>query len=91
MTAASLFAVVHGRVQGVGYRYFVLRQATLRGLTGYARNLEDGTVEVYAEGVRARLEELCSELEHGSAPASVTRVDARYGAARGGYGGFSVG
>jgi acylphosphatase len=91
MTTESLFAIVHGRVQGVGYRYFVLRQASQRGLAGYARNLDDGAVEVYAEGVRARLEELCAQLERGPAGARVTQVDARYGPARGGCGGFSVG
>ena len=42
--------VARGRVQGVGYRYFVLRQADLIGVSGFARNLPDGSVEVVAEG-----------------------------------------
>ena len=46
--------VVRGRVQGVGYRYFVLRQAEELGLAGFARNLPDGSVEVIAEGARGR-------------------------------------
>jgi acylphosphatase len=91
MSAESLFAIVSGRVQGVGYRYFVVRQASRRGLAGYARNLDDGTVEVYAEGARAQLEALCADLESGPAAAQVTRVDARYGPARGGYESFRVG
>ena len=41
--------VVHGRVQGVGYRYFVLRQAEVLGVAGFARNRADGSVEVLAE------------------------------------------
>ena len=41
--------VVQGRVQGVGYRYFVLREAEALGVTGFARNRADGTVEVVAE------------------------------------------
>ena len=41
---------VSGRVQGVGYRYFVLRQAERLGVTGFARNRPDGSVEVVAEG-----------------------------------------
>lgn len=83
--------VVRGRVQGVGFRYFVVREAGRLGLAGYARNLDDGAVEVYAEGARARLEALCAELERGPAAARVTRVEARYGPARGGHHGFGVG
>ena len=44
--------VVRGRVQGVGYRYFVLRQADALGVAGFARNRADGSVEVVAEGER---------------------------------------
>ena len=91
MPMESLLAIVHGRVQGVGFRYFVVREAGRLGLAGYARNLDDGAVEVYAEGAPARLRELCAELERGPAAARVTRVDARFGPARGGYQGFSVG
>src|SRR5262249_60821609 len=46
---ASYRYVVRGRVQGVGYRYFVLRQAEALGVAGYARNKPDGTVEIVAE------------------------------------------
>jgi len=42
--------VVHGRVQGVGFRYFVERVARQLGLDGYVKNRADGTVEVYASG-----------------------------------------
>src|SRR5262249_62389679 len=42
--------IVQGRVQGVGYRYFARRQAEALGVTGYARNRADGTVEVVGEG-----------------------------------------
>jgi acylphosphatase len=42
--------LVQGRVQGVGYRYFVLREAEALGVTGFARNLPDGSVEVVGEG-----------------------------------------
>ena len=47
---------VAGRVQGVGFRYFVARSARGLGLSGYVRNLPDGTVEVAAAGSRAALE-----------------------------------
>ena len=46
---------VAGRVQGVGFRYFVARSARGLGLSGYVRNLPDGTVEVAASGNRASL------------------------------------
>jgi acylphosphatase len=56
---------VRGRVQGVGYRYFVQREAEARRLTGYARNLADGRVEVYAAGEPAALAELAGLLWKG--------------------------
>ena len=74
---AALSAMVHGRVQGVNFRYFVLRQARALGVTGYVRNLEDGrTVEVRAEGERAQLEELLTLLNVGPSRARVETVDA---------------
>jgi acylphosphatase len=83
MTPESMTALVHGRVQGVGFRYFVLHEARALGLTGFARNLADGSVEVYAEGARAALEDLRRLLERGPSAARVVRVDADFGAARG--------
>ena len=56
---------IRGRVQGVGYRAFALRAASDLGLTGYARNLDDGRVEVYAVGSEAKLSELAGLLHHG--------------------------
>lgn len=91
MTPESLHAVVRGRVQGVGYRYFVLHRARALGLAGYARNLDDGTVEVYAEGAHSALEELRRELERGPVAAVVTGVETRFGPARGEYQGFAIG
>src|SRR4051794_8262622 len=50
--------LVHGRVQGVGFRWFVQKQAERLGLKGYTRNLDDGSVEVYAIGSEADLSDL---------------------------------
>jgi len=47
--------LVRGRVQGVGYRWFAQKAAAGLGLSGYARNLDDGRVEVYAAGAEAKL------------------------------------
>jgi acylphosphatase len=90
MSAVSLHAIVHGRVQGVGFRYFVRSHARALGLVGTARNLADGTVEVYAEGERAALARLERDLERGPPAADVTRVEARYGPARGDTDAFHV-
>jgi acylphosphatase len=65
---------VSGMVQGVGYRYFAMRAAQRLGLSGYARNLPDGRVEVYAAGSASKLGELRNELEHGPQGASVAAV-----------------
>jgi acylphosphatase len=67
--------VVRGVVQGVGYRYFVLRQATTLGLAGYACNRSDGSVEVVAEGPARALEELEGRLRVGPASSEVTTLE----------------
>ena len=67
--------VVSGRVQGVGFRYFVARAARGLGLSGYVRNLPDGTVEVAAAGDRAALESLAALLEEGPPGAVVESVE----------------
>lgn len=71
----QLRAVVHGRVQGVGFRWFVRRRAEAHGLSGLVRNLPDGSVEVTAEGARGALEALLDELRAGPPRARVERVD----------------
>ncbi len=73
-----LEAVVHGRVQGVSFRYYTQRRAVELGLTGYVRNQWDGTVEVVAEGQQAKLEELLSFLRVGPRAALVTEVNIRW-------------
>lgn len=67
--------LVSGLVQGVGFRYFVLRRATERGVRGFVRNLADGRVEVYGEGSSDSLEGLRKDLEIGSKFSKVSRVD----------------
>ena len=66
--------LVSGMVQGVGYRYFAMRAAQRLGIGGYARNLPDGSVEVYAVGSAPKLVEFRKELERGPEGASVTGV-----------------
>jgi acylphosphatase len=66
--------VVSGRVQGVGYRYFVLREAATLGVSGYARNQADGSVEVVVEGGSDALADLEARLREGPAFAEVKGV-----------------
>ena len=75
---ASLAArryLIAGRVQGVGFRFFVERVAMELGLTGYTRNLADGRVEVYAVGTPQQLSELSGLLWRGPRMASVRAVE----------------
>ena len=65
---------VAGRVQGVGFRYFVTRSARGLGLSGYVRNLPDGMVEVAASGNRASLDALAALLKKGPPGAVVESV-----------------
>lgn len=67
--------VIRGRVQGVGFRYFVLHRAETLGLDGWVRNRADGAVEVEAEGPRAALEALLESVRRGPQGARVTAVD----------------
>lgn len=87
---ARLDVTIRGRVQGVSFRYYTARRARDLGLTGYVRNKPDGTVEVVAEGQRARLEELLSFLRVGPRAAVVTEADHRWPAPTGGFDRFEV-
>jgi acylphosphatase len=85
-----LHGFVHGDVQGVGFRYFLMREAQRLGLTGWVRNRDDGTVEFVAEGSRANLELLKQAAERGPRMARVDRVEGRWSPAAGGLGGFDL-
>jgi len=68
-------AVVHGRVQMVGFRAFVIRHAGDAGLKGTVRNLPDGSVEAVLEGPRGAVERVLELLRQGPSHARVERVD----------------
>lgn len=90
MEPVRLTAWVHGRVQGVGFRWWTQAHAEALGLVGAATNLPDGSVEVVAEGPRNACETLLSRLRAGGAPGRVARVVERWGDARGGLSGFAA-
>lgn len=83
-----LTAWVRGHVQGVGFRWWVRARALELGLTGSATNLDDGRVEVVAEGPREQLDRLLALLQGGGTPGRVASVTHRSGPARGGLTGF---
>jgi acylphosphatase len=87
---ASFQATVHGRVHGVFFRASVQRWAEGLKLSGYVRNLPDGTVEVMAEGEREQLEKLLDYLRVGPRPARVDNVVVSWAEYSGNFSGFSV-
>ena len=87
-TAAEI--LVEGRVQGVGYRAWAQRRASLLGLAGYVMNLADGRVLTYAEGERSVIEELIGQLEEGPRLARVERARVTWVAPSGRLSSFDV-
>ncbi|MGI8960384.1 MAG: acylphosphatase [Bryobacteraceae bacterium] len=66
---------VEGNVQGVGFRFFVQHKANALGLSGWARNIDSGRVEVYAVGPASRLSDLAAALHVGPRMAEVRSVE----------------
>ena len=87
--AVRVTAWVHGRVQGVGFRWWVRARALELGLAGSAENLEDLRVKVIAEGPSARCQQLLDVLSGPGTPGRVTRVTHRWDEPRGGLSGFT--
>ncbi len=75
---AHFAATAQGRVQGVGYRAFVVRTARRLGVTGTVRNNRDGSVEVLAFALRDTLVQLLEELERGPRASRVDSVSVRW-------------
>lgn len=85
-----LEATVRGRVQGVGFRFFVIREAMDLDLTGWVANGPDGSVRCVAEGPRPRLEALLGLLRAGPSSAHIERVDVTWGPASGAFNSFEI-
>ncbi|TME54869.1 MAG: acylphosphatase [Chloroflexi bacterium] len=83
MPSERLHAVINGDVQGVGFRYFVMREARPLGLRGWVRNRDDGSVELVAEGEKADLERLLEAARRGPSQAYVSEVRVDWSAAAG--------
>lgn len=75
---SEMHAIVHGYVQGVGFRATTLRHAMKLGLKGTVKNLPDGTVEIFAQGSKELLDRLIENLKTQPRLGEVERVDAKY-------------
>jgi acylphosphatase len=87
---SAIQAIVHGRVQGVGFRYYTVHTAQRIGVRGWVRNNRDGSVEVYAEGSEEQVAEIEAFLRNGSPHAHVVDVDVRRPRPTGTYRSFSI-
>ena len=82
--------IVRGRVQGVGFRWFVEREAHMLGIAGWVRNNHDGSVEVLAQGTRDQLLGLHSRLREGPRAARVDSIDVSDATAVNGMSSFRI-
>jgi acylphosphatase len=87
---AAFFALIRGRVQGVGFRYSAIREARRLGVDGWVRNTPEGDVEVWAEGPGEKLEAFLKWLRRGPLGARVETVRHETRAPRGDYTSFTV-
>lgn len=83
-------ARISGRVQGVGFRFFARETANEFGITGYVRNLPDGSLEVVVEGEEDVLKEFLEMLRNGPRSARVTDIQVAWGSPSNGYDDFLV-
>lgn len=67
-------AIIHGTVQGVGYRYYALHAARVCGVTGWVKNMPDGTVKVVAEGTHDAIQQFMDALRNGPMLATVHTI-----------------
>ncbi len=67
--------IVHGKVQGVGFRFYAMKSALMYGINGWVKNRTDGTVEIDAEGSEPNLAEFIESIKHGNEHAIVESVD----------------
>jgi len=86
----QLHAIVHGRVQGVSFRYYTTLRAVELGIVGWVQNLPDGTVEVAAEGTRQQLDSFADYLRQGPSGARVMSVDMDWHPAAGNFNDFVI-
>lgn len=87
---AQLMATAYGHVQGVGFRWWVAGIAKPLGMVGYAKNMDDGSVEIVAQGSADACEQLLAELTGGDTSGRVDHVDSDITQPVGSYKGFGI-
>ncbi len=87
---AAVHIIVHGHVQGVGFRSFVQTRALALSLEGWVRNCEDGTVEIWAEGPRSALQRLIQYVQKGPRSGLVTHLTVDWSMPLETYDGFFI-
>jgi acylphosphatase len=90
MATCAKQIIVHGRVQGVGFRYFVQHVGNRLGLVGNVRNCPDSTVEIVVQGSEKKIAEFVKQVEKGPALARVQRVEVVDIPIRDSYGSFLI-
>ena len=90
MESVRIHALVRGIVQGVGFRYFVLKTARAAGLTGFVKNLRDGSVEILAEGPRGELRRFAEAISEGPRYGLVQDVQLKWAEPTGEFASFEV-
>jgi acylphosphatase len=81
---------IQGVVQGVGYRFFAVRQAQQHGINGYVCNLPNGCVQVVAEGTKGMLSDFIRQLKVGPVSAHVTGTEVQWDEQEEGFTEFEV-
>ncbi len=87
---AQLAARVEGSVQGVGFRWWVAGQAKPLGLVGYAKNMDDGSVQIVAQGSRQNCQKLVQALESGDTAGHISSLETDIGQPVSSYRGFNI-
>lgn len=90
MNLVGVEVMVHGEVQGVGYRWFAIKRARVHGVGGWVRNNTDGSVSVWAEGDHQAVESLIDDLREGPPMAAVRKVDISWKEYSGRYDAFDI-
>jgi acylphosphatase len=90
MAVEAKLIVVHGDVQGVGFRYFVQRVANRLGITGNVRNCPDSTVEIIAQAESDRMADFIREVQRGPRLARVDRLEIEEIPPRGNHAAFLI-
>lgn len=89
-STAALHIIVYGHVQGVGFRYFVQKLALAVDIVGWVRNRGEGTVEIWAEGPRAVLDDLVQRVRKGPRVGLVSRLELNWYSPKLSFSGFDI-